>query len=124
LIKNGVNQNKEGEIMKMDSNYFDKKLEETEAFRKQHEQLKKKVSVNKDKTAKEMFEKLEYTITKDNEEYLIYSRELTLVDYSISFSLEQKQVGCMQHHIGGGTTRKFTNVNEHLAIHQQMKELG
>jgi hypothetical protein len=61
--------------------------------------------------ALEMFEKLEYKCNK-SEHNIIYAKS----NYDITFSLPYKE-----YYTNDGTS---ITVEEHLAIHQQMKELG
>jgi hypothetical protein len=62
-------------------------------------------------TAKEMFEKLQYEC-KVSDNFITYEKKAGW----ISFNLEEK------HH--GHEDRQGISVEEHMAIHKQMKELG
>ena len=61
--------------------------------------------------ADKMFEELRYVILSENDEHIIFSS----VQNNIMFDLTIKE-------IYQSTTK--TNVNDHLAIHEKMKELG
>lgn len=69
--------------------------------------------------AKEMFEALGYQIKENNEEGLIYERNGVYVVFEI-----EKKVQDSFEWYHGYKLVVYNTISTHLAIHQQMKELG
>ena len=83
----------------------------------EEEQQKRKDNM----TAKEMFEKLGYKQEKDTNEFITYSDKgiiITFCKYTQSYSTKYLD------YFTGDTTSYFVDVKDHLAITEQMKELG
>jgi hypothetical protein len=69
--------------------------------------------------AKEMFEKLGYDEARESELFITYFHKLKATDLRIMFNKEYRDYACMEKYLH----REIT-LPEHLAIHQQMIELG
>jgi hypothetical protein len=80
-----------------------------EKAKNSHEELMQERYKHRDKTADEMFRELRYVTTLSNESFIYYH----CVTNNITFNLIDKEV-----------IASNININEHLAIHQKMKELG
>jgi hypothetical protein len=74
--------------------------------------------------AKEMFEELEWLLSyKSNNETLYYIKKVNEAVYELNFYLEDKTYDVYGFVKGHDITYQL-NAQEHLAITQQLKELG
>ena len=74
-------------------------------------------------TAQDMFEALGWKLGERKDEYLYYQKKQGNAEYDLDFYLDDKTYYAYGY-MGDYKIRYMINAQEHLAITQQMKELG